>query len=123
MYPCSHLHLGGAALLSLRRLPHNSRIVEVSSVLVGACGGHTPPQPSPITATARRADSMIGTRRYDLGSGQQSRGARLQIQSDRKATAPTPTLQNAWLLTLELSRRKPRAERAKLAVDDKESIA
>jgi len=66
---------------------------------------------------------MIGAHHHDLGSGQQSRGARLQIQSDRKATAPTPTLQNAWLLTLELSRRKPRAERAKLAVDDKESIA
>jgi len=125
MYPCSHLHLGGAALLSLRRLPHNSRIVEVSSVKVGACGGppQHPPQPSPITATARRADSMIGAHRYDLGSGQQSRGAGLQVQSDRKATAPTPALQNAWLLTLELSPRKPRAERAKLAVDDKKSIA
>jgi hypothetical protein len=111
--------------LSLRRIPHNSHIVEVSSVKVGACGGQPqhPPQPSPITATARRAGNMIGAHHHNLGSGQQSRGARLQIQSDCKATAPTPTLQNALLLTFELSRRKPRAERAKLAVNDKECIA
>ena len=37
--------------------------------------------------------------------------------------APTPTLQNAWLLAMVLSRRKPHAERAELAVDDKESSA
>ena len=111
--------------MSLRRLPHNSHIVEVSSVKVGACGGQPqhPPQPSQITATARRADSMSGAHHYDLGSGPQSLGARLQIQSDCKATAPTPTLQNAWLLTLELSRRNPCAERAKLAVDDHEGSA
>ena len=110
--------------MSLRRLPHNSHIVEVSSVKVGACGGQPqhPPQPSPITATARRADNMIGAHHYDLGSGQQSRGARLQIQSDRsKQPRPRHTMQNTGLLTLELSRRKLRAERAKLAVDDKES--
>jgi len=34
-----------------------------------------------------------------------------------------PTATAAGLLTLELSRRKPRAKRAKLAVNDKECIA
>ena len=115
MCPCSHLYFGGAALLSLGRLAHNSRIVEVSSVLVGACGlrrAATTPQPSPITATARRADSMNGAHHHDLGSGPQSLGARLQIQSDR-SNQPRPhrTLQNAGLLTLELAAQPVRRAR------------
>ena len=111
MCPCSHLYFGGAALLSLGRLAHNSRIVEVSSVLVGACGGQ-PQQPSPITGTARRADRMSGAHHHDLGSGPQSLGARLQIQSDR-SNQPRPhhNLQNAWLLTLELAAQPVRRAR------------
>jgi len=67
---------------------------------------------------------MTGAHYYDLGPGQQSRVARLRIQSDRsKQPRPRRTLQNAGLLTLELPRHKPRAQRAKLAVDEKESSA
>jgi len=67
---------------------------------------------------------MIGAHYHDLGSGEQSRVARLRIQSDRnKQPRPRRTLQNAGLLILEISRHKPRTKRAKLAVDDKERSA
>ena len=72
----------------------------------------TPPRPSPITAAARRAGSMSGAHHHDLGSGPQSLGARLQIQSDRsKQPRPHHTLQNAWLLTLELAAQPLRRAR------------